>query len=191
MSKTKSILLIVVGALLIGAFGSSRGQHLSAQESGSPTVEVSTPTPLPTPTPIPTPTAFALQRMAFNVLASMDIEIATDGPAYIRAATFTLGVGAASLPFQTEGPIVLLVQAGHLTIDSDNATISVPDVGFFVGMAPVTASPHPVEATVAGPGEQVYLPAGSTTTISNESLTENTTVMVVAVLPNNGTTPVP
>src|SRR5215213_5328520 len=106
MKINRVVALTVAGVLLVTLLGTTDTLRLSAQEAGSPTAS---PTVPPTATPLPTPTAYPLQKMTFNLLATADIQLQTDAPSYVRAATISVAPGMTSLPFRNEGPVVLAV----------------------------------------------------------------------------------
>jgi hypothetical protein len=166
---------LVVATLLAGVISSGQ---LSAQESAT-----ATPAEPPTPTPIPTATAFPLQRLNFTLLAASGVELTTDGPAVVRAATIGIGAGQSTLPFTNEGATVLVVTAGSVVVVSDAAVVSVVDIGVIAGLAPVAASPGPIDAVTVATGEQIYLPAGSTTEIRNGSRDQGANLLIVSIVP--------
>jgi hypothetical protein len=176
---------LVLAALAVTLLTGGDVVHLSAQENASPTA-----TPPPTATPLPTPTAYPLQRMGFNLLATADIQLATDGPSYVRVASLTVAPGVASLPFTNEGPTLIAVTGGRITLESDQAAVTITDIAFVAGLEPVGGTPGPVSERAVSVGEQIFLPAGSTTTIRNDT-TANATIVVVAVVPFPATTPTP
>ena len=185
MDKQRIIAILTGLALVVGFLGATSTTRLSAQESGTATATVA-----PTATPLPTPTAYPLQKLNFSLLATADIQLATDGPSNVRAATLYIAPGTSSLPFINEGPTVLAVMGGQIVLISDQAIVSVTDIAFVAGLVPVGASPGPVDQLVVNTGEQIYLPAGSTTTIRNDSAAP-ASVLIVAVIPFQSVTPTP
>ena len=187
MKRNRLVIVIIGCFLLAGMFGTARSDRGSAQEAATPTVN---PTAPQTATPLPTPTAFPLQKMTFNLFATADIQLATDGPSYIRAASISVAAGMASLPFTNEGQTLLAVTAGKIVLTSDSAVVTVTDIAFVSGLVTVAASPGPLDEIVVSAGEQIYLPAGSTTTIRNDT-TAPASIIIVAVVPFPSLTPTP
>lgn len=177
--------LISIIAILVSAPAS----RLAAQESTTPSA-VPTNAATVAPTATPSPTAFPLQKLAFNFLGGANLDIPIDRPSSLRSATMTMAPGTATLPFTNNGPTLIVVTSGRVVLVSDNAVVSVPDVAFVAGLVPVAASPGAIDGQVVNPGEQVFLPAGSTTSIRNDTAA-NATMIVVAVVPWEVATPTP
>jgi hypothetical protein len=178
---------LVVGLLFVTALlGIDSVGRLSAQDNGSPTAAPTTP---PTATPPPTPTAYPLQKMGFNLLAAADAQLISNGTTLVRAATISVAPGTSSIPFTNEGPVVISVTTGRVVVVSDHAVISVTDVAVVAGLDPVAATPGPLDETTVTAGQQIFLPAGSTTTIMNESAAA-AGLLIVAVVPFPDVTPV-
>lgn len=123
----------------------------------------------PTPTPLPTPTAYPMQGLGFTLIGHADIQIDTDGQVLASAATLGLPPGTASLAFTVTGPTVIMVQAGEISVTSDNAAISFVDTSAVIGIYPNAGTPGPVETLRVKTGQQVVLPTGATCKIRNDS----------------------
>ena len=147
-----------------------------------------------TPEPTVTPTAYPLQGLRFSLLAQADVAVATDGPTVVRVASLVVLPGQVSIPFTNEGPTVLVAQSGVITVQSDRAVVGVADISMAVGLSPIEGTPGPIDGLVTGPGQQITLPAGATTTISNQGAAP-ASVLILAVLPAaapaSAATPVP
>jgi hypothetical protein len=187
MERIRAIGLGIGGILVLGLLVMTSGQQLEAQENATATA---TPAVSPTATPQPTATAFPLQAMTFSLLAAADVQLETDGPALVRAATISVAPGVASLPFTNAGPTVLVVTTGKIVLTSDQAVVSTTDIAIIAGLQPVVASPAAAAAREVTAGQQIFLPAGSTTTIRNDSAAK-ATLLIVAVVPVEAPTPAP
>lgn len=175
--RYRSTALFLIGIVLLGVFAS----HFNSSSAQEPAT--ATPEPTETPTPPPTPTAYSLQGLKFGLLALAEVEATTDGPTSVSAATLTVGPGQASLPFVNEVETIIAVTAGAVVVESDQALVQVVDSAVLVGLEVVSGTPGPVDRQSVTVGWQVRLPAGSTTTIRNDTAAP-ATLMVLTLRPN-------
>jgi hypothetical protein len=174
--KRNVVAACVCGAGLLLVAISTAGRP-SAQEATA-----TAPSATSTPTPSPTPTAYPFSGLKFGLLARADISVDSDGPFLVSAATITMPPGAATMTFTVEGDTVIAVQAGQVTVDADNGSISVLDVAPVIGIIPVAGTPGPISEAVLPAGQQVFLPAGTTATLRNRG-SAAATILVLAVTP--------
>ncbi len=175
MMTARKVIGALVAITIILVLAAPTSNFLLAQEPTEQATEVP-----PTPTPLPTPTAYPMQALGFTLIGHADIQIETDGQVLASAATLALPPGAASLPFTVTGPTVIMVQAGEISVTSDNAAIGFVDTSAVIGIYPSGGTPGPVETIRVTQGQQVVLPAGATCLIRNDSAAA-ATVLILSI----------
>jgi len=162
-----ALLGLVALALLAGWFAGPS----AAQEGATATSQ-----------PTPSPTAYPLQGLRFTLLAEAEIAAIAGGATIVRAASLALAPGQVALPFTNEAPTILAVQSGTIRIRSDGALVRVIDVSALIGLVPIEGTPGPLDDIEIGPGRQINLPAGATTTIGNTG-TAPASVLILTIVP--------
>lgn len=181
MVRTLVTGLVAVAIVAIALFAST-GQPSTAQDE--PTSEATV-----VPEATVTPTAYPFRSLTFNLLARADLTVDTSGPVTVSAATVSVLPGAATVEFTTEGPTVITVQTGAVTITADQASIGVADIVSVIGLEVAVASPEAADAVVVTPGVQVYLPAGATASLRNDTEAAAAVVILSVVPTGTATTP--
>jgi len=177
-------IVVVVAVTLLTRTG---GKATTAQEATTEaTVEATV-----VPSPTVTPTAYAFRALTFNLMARADISVATDGPVTVSAASVSIPVLSETVPFQTQGPTVITVQTGAVTITADQATVGVTDVVSLIGLEIPVGTPVAAEQLTVQLGTQVVLPAGATATLRNDSEVTPATVVILTVVPSGEATSTP
>lgn len=165
---------LVTGFLVVAIVGiamfASGGRPSTAQEEAT---AVATEVPVATASP----TAYAFRALTFNLLARADLSVDANGPVTVSAATVSVLAGAQTVEFTTEGPTVITVQTGAITLTADQASVGVADIISLIGLEIPVASPQAADAIVVTPGVQVNLPAGATASLRND--TEAAAVVVI------------
>jgi hypothetical protein len=105
------------------------------------------------------------------------------GPLTVSAATVSVLAGAQTVDFTTDGPTVITVQTGAVTITADQASIGVADIVSVIGLTVPVASPQAADATTLTPGVQVFLPAGATASLRNDTAAA-AAVVILSVVPS-------
>jgi len=172
----------VVAVALLAQVGDRRStaQDATPEATLAPTVE-----------PTLTPTAYAFRALTFNLLAQADITVSTDGPVTVSAASVSVGVLSETVPFRAEGPTVITVQTGAVTITADQATVGVTDVVSLIGLEIPVGTPVAADSIIVSPGTQVFLPAGATATLRNDSDVTPATVVILTVVSSDEATSTP
>jgi len=183
MFRTLGTGFVVVAVVAISLFAST-GQQSTAQEDATVTAEA---TEVPTATA--TPTAYAFRALTFTLLARADLTVDTSGPVSVSAASISVLPGAATVEFTTEGPTVISVQTGAVTITADQAATGVVDIVSVIGLTVPVGTPQAADAMEVTPGVQVFLPAGATASMRNDTETA-AAVMILSVVPT-GAAPAP
>lgn len=173
--RVRSIASILIVIVLGGALALNWSSSF-AQDTGTATAVP------PTPTATPSPTAYPLQGLRFGLLANVDLVADIEGPARVSAATLSIQPGQASLPFVSEGETIVVVTAGAITVEADEAAYRVVDSGSLIGLRAVGGTPGPVMDKQLGVGWQIHLLAGATLTIRNEGESA-ASVIVVTIVP--------
>jgi hypothetical protein len=172
--RYRIVATVVVGLAILAA-AVAQWSTSSAQEPATTTAVP------PSPTATPSPTAYPLQGLRLGLLAHTELIASTDGPAQVSAATLSVQPGQASLPFVSEGETILVVTSGEITVESDDASLQVVDSGALIGLESAAGTPGPIDGQRVTAGWQVHLPAGSTTTIRNESAAAASLIVVTLV----------
>jgi len=175
MVRTLVTGLVAVAIVAIALFAAS-GQPSTAQDE--PTAEATV-----VPEATATPEAYAFRSLTFNLLARADLTVDTSGPVTVSAATVSVLAGAETVEFTTDGPTVITVQTGAVTITADQASVGVADIVSVIGLEVAVASPEAADALVVTPGVQVYLPAGATASLRNDT-EASATVVILSVVPS-------
>jgi len=186
MVRTLITGLVAVAIVAIALFASS-GQPSTAQDEPTVLAEETVQATV-APEPTATPTAYPFRSLTFNLLARADLTVDTSGPVTVSAATVSVLAGAKTVEFTTEGPTVITVQTGAVTITADQASAGVADIVSVIGLEVPVASPEAADAIVVTLGVQVYLPAGSTASLRNDTEAA-ATVVILSVVPSGATTP--
>jgi len=157
--------------------------HLSAQEEEptEPVAEEATEVP-PTLVPTATPSAYPLRSLAFTLLAQADISMTTSGPVVVSAATVSIQPQSATVTFVTEGDTIISASLGTVSIDADQGVLGVADIGASIGLDTVSGTPVALDSVNLGVGGQVFLPAGTTTTIRNDTEAA-ATLLILTIVP--------
>lgn len=167
----RAICVFAVTVVIVGAaFAFSAPSN--AQESETPTAQ-----------PTITPTAYPFQDLFFALQGSARIEVAKPGSSIIRTGLTTIAPGTETELFANDGPTILYLQSGNLIVTSTLGAISVLDAGEVLGMAPLSATPGPLDEALIQTGEQLFLPNGAATTLRNEGdIPVNLLILTVAPL---------
>jgi hypothetical protein len=150
---------------------------VTAQE-GTPTVEavVTTTAPTPIPTPLPAPVIVFLEAQAMA-------DTLPTGPASISVSTVIISPRVALRAIVTNGPVLILVESGQLTIDADAALIGPPPSGSLSSLQPAaTPSPAAVTNFIVPDGNQILLPGDIRVQLRNTT-DEETELTIVAIAP--------
>jgi hypothetical protein len=166
-------LLTVVLAVIV--VSSARGSFAQ----GDATPAGTTPTVAPTPTP---PFSAAL-------VAAAEVDVLAAGPATLSVIAVTLPGYSVTQPFTTAGPVLIRVNAGVITLDAGEATIS-PVVAPIGVIVPEPPAPAPADGQPVGPGLQIALPAGVQVRIGNDGAA-TATITVITLVGEAATTGTP
>jgi hypothetical protein len=148
----------------------------TAQEA-SPTLAAGTPTPTEAPpTPLPPP-----------ISAFLDAEAVVDtlpaGPATISASTVIIAPRVALRATVTNGPVLILVDSGTLTVDADAALIGPPPSGSMSSLQPAATPPPAQTVDLDVPdGNQVLLPADTRVQLRNTT-DEEVVLRIISIAP--------
>lgn len=114
----------------------------------------------------PTPTVVSSQRL----LAEAAFAEVPAGPVLISTVQITLAPGAATQPFVTPGPVLVLVQDGTVTLTADAAVVGPPpEASTGIGIALETPTASAAENVAVTKGEQIALEGGVTAQLRNET----------------------
>jgi hypothetical protein len=163
--------------LVLTLFG---GIATTTAQEASPTPEAVTPVATEeVPTPLPPPITAFLEAEAV-------VETLPAGPATISVSTVIIAPRVALRAIVTNGPVLILVDSGILTIDADAALIALPPTGLMSSLQPA-ATPAPtqtVDFNVAD-GTQILLPANTRVQLRNTT-DEEVVLQVVSIAPEGG-----
>lgn len=151
----------------------------TAQEA-SPTPEAVTPVATEeVPTPLPPPVSAFLEAEAV-------VDTLPEGPATISVSTVIIEPRVALRALVTNGPVLILVTSGVLTIDADAALVGLPPTGLMTSLQPA-ATPAPAETVdfKVADGTQILLPADTRVQLRNTT-DEEVVLQVVSIAPEGG-----
>lgn len=166
------VLGVVAGALtLFGIVVVAGDRSFAQQDPGGAS---------PAATVAPTPPFSA------TLVAQADVDRLPVGEAQLSVVTYSLPPGIAIQPFTAQGPVLVRIQTGSITVDADRATIEpvVVPVGL---LQPEAATPGAVDGQEVGAGQQILLPAGTSATIGNSG-TVAATIIVISISTGEGST---
>jgi hypothetical protein len=176
MYRTITILsLATLILVLLGGF-----ERIAAQVATPTPVEgqnvTPTPTRVPTPTPLPGPVSAFLEAEAV-------VQSLPNTPATISVSTVVISPRVALRAIVTNGPVLILVDDGTLTIDAEAAIIGPPPPGTSSGLQP-DATPSPALAAdfLVPEGNQILLPANTRAQLRNTT-DEEVELRITAIAP--------
>jgi hypothetical protein len=162
-----SLASVALAAILVVGAGGAIAQE------ASPTAETEV---APSPTPLPPPVRSFLEAEAL-------VESLPAGPATINMSAIVIAPRVALRATVTNGPVLILVESGTLTIDADAALIGLPPSGQSTGLMPdATPAPAPVASVEVLEDNQVLLPAGTRVQLRNTT-DEDVDLTIVAIAP--------
>lgn len=143
-----------------------RGRSTARQEDGGAS---------PAATVAPTPPFSA------TLVAQADLDRLPAGEARLSVVTYSLPPGTTTQPIIAEGPVLIRVQSGSVTVDADRATIDavVVPVGL---LQPVASTPGAASGQAVGAGQQILIPTGVTSQIGNSGAAA-ATIVVISISP--------
>jgi hypothetical protein len=165
-----SLAVIVLVLALLAGTSRSTAQDASPTPGDEDVSADSVPTPLPPP-----------------VQAFLEAEAIVDtlptGPATINVTTVVIAPRVALRAVMTNGPVIILVSSGTLTLDADAAIIGPPPSGPLGSLQP-DATPAPIQAVdfTVPDGNQIVLPPDTRVQLRNTT-DEDVELMIIAVAP--------
>jgi len=127
----------------------------------------------------------------FAVLGQVGVDALPAAPALVTAVRVRLAPGAATQPFTAQGPVLIIVEDGTVSVDAELATVGLPFPAFVgLDIRPATPAPGTLVGRSAGEDEQIALPSGGTARLSNVSA-EPVAVLVISIAPIEAATATP
>lgn len=163
------VLGLIAGVATLIGVALANGSRSSARQDGSAS---------PAATVAPTPPFSA------NLIAQADLDSIPAGDAQLSVVTYSLPPGITTQPFTAEGPVLIRVQTGSVTVNADRATID-PVVVQAGPLQPEASTPGAVAGQAVGAGQQILLPTGVTARIGNSGAAA-ATIVVVSIAPGEG-----
>lgn len=127
-----------------------------------------------------------------RLLGRADYAQLPEAPARMTTTQITLAPGGATQPFASNGPVLVMVQAGTVTLTADAAVIGEPPAPSLGGIQveAVPPSPAAAEGVAVTKGEQISLENGVTAKFANDT-SEEVRLILVSLTPGEEQTPTP